>query len=206
MQYWVLPSAMCSPRVPPDFGTFRKYDLTFSRSWKCEKNDNSVEVFGTLGKCDLPFSESWKSVKKLIIQLRSLKVCEFCLVRLKSPNLQGPEWYPYFDSYYLGNFILWLIWVIKRQILVFAMWSEGCTCTVCTTCGELKMSNVSILSLNFGDRFFFFFKRSWKLVNLGLKHLYDTWCMSVSLCMKWHGAWLYGVHRTRRDSSMWLQD
>ena len=45
---------------------------------------------------------------KLIIQLRSLKVCEFCLVRLKSPNLQGPEWYPYFDSYYLGNFILWL--------------------------------------------------------------------------------------------------
>ena len=27
------------------------------------------------------------------------------------------------------------------------------------------------------------------------------------LCMKWHGAWLYGVHRTRRDGSsfMWLQ-
>ena len=27
------------------------------------------------------------------------------------------------------------------------------------------------------------------------------------LCMKWHGAWLYGVHRTRRDGSsfMWHQ-
>ena len=27
------------------------------------------------------------------------------------------------------------------------------------------------------------------------------------LCMKWHGAWLYGVHRTRRDGSsfMWQQ-
>ena len=27
------------------------------------------------------------------------------------------------------------------------------------------------------------------------------------LCMKWHGAWLYGVHRTRRDGSsfMWNQ-
>ena len=34
------------------------------------------------------------------------------------------------------------------------------------------------------------------------KHAYTlrTW-----LCMKWHGAWLYGVHRTRRDGSgfMW---
>ena len=30
------------------------------------------------------------------------------------------------------------------------------------------------------------------------KHTY-TLCMW--LCMKWHGAWLYGVHRTRRD---WL--
>ena len=27
------------------------------------------------------------------------------------------------------------------------------------------------------------------------------------LCMKWHGAWLYGLHRTRRDGSsfMWHQ-
>ena len=24
------------------------------------------------------------------------------------------------------------------------------------------------------------------------------------LCMKWHGAWLYGVHRTRRDGSSFL--
>ena len=36
------------------------------------------------------------------------------------------------------------------------------------------------------------------------KHAYTlrTW-----LCMKWHGAWLYGVHRTRLDgcSFMWLQ-
>ena len=36
------------------------------------------------------------------------------------------------------------------------------------------------------------------------KHAY-TLCMW--LCMKWHGAWLHGVHRTRRhDSSfMWYQ-
>ena len=36
------------------------------------------------------------------------------------------------------------------------------------------------------------------------KHAY-TLCMW--LCVKWHGAWLYGVHRTRRDGSsfMWHQ-
>ena len=36
------------------------------------------------------------------------------------------------------------------------------------------------------------------------KHAY-TLCMW--LCMKWHGAWLYGVHRTHRDGSsfMWHQ-
>ena len=36
------------------------------------------------------------------------------------------------------------------------------------------------------------------------KHAY-TLCMW--LCMKWHGAWSYGVHRTRRDGSsfMWHQ-
>jgi len=33
------------------------------------------------------------------------------------------------------------------------------------------------------------------------KHSY-TLCMW--LCMKWHGAWLYGVHRTRRDGSSFL--
>ena len=32
-----------------------------------------------------------------------------------------------------------------------------------------------------------------------------TCTLRVWLCMKWHGAWLYGVHRTRRDgcSFMW---
>ena len=36
------------------------------------------------------------------------------------------------------------------------------------------------------------------------KHAYT---LRMRLCMKWHGAWLYGVHRTRRDgiSFMWHQ-
>ena len=31
--------------------------------------------------------------------------------------------------------------------------------------------------------------------------------LRIWFCMKWHGAWLYGVHRTRRDDSsfMWHQ-
>ena len=34
-----------------------------------------------------------------------------------------------------------------------------------------------------------------------------TYTLRMWLCMKWHGAWLYGVHRTRRDGSsfMWHQ-
>ena len=36
------------------------------------------------------------------------------------------------------------------------------------------------------------------------KHAYT---LRMWLCMNWHGAWLYGVHRTRRDGSsfMWHQ-
>ena len=36
------------------------------------------------------------------------------------------------------------------------------------------------------------------------KHAYT---LRMWLCMKWHGAWLYGIHRTRRDGSsfMWHQ-
>ena len=36
------------------------------------------------------------------------------------------------------------------------------------------------------------------------KHAYT---LHMWLCMKWHGAWLYGVHRTRQDGSsfMWHQ-
>ena len=36
------------------------------------------------------------------------------------------------------------------------------------------------------------------------KHAYT---LRMWLCMKWHGAWLYGVHRKRRDGSsfMWHQ-
>ena len=36
------------------------------------------------------------------------------------------------------------------------------------------------------------------------KHAYT---LRMWLCMKWHGAWLYGVHRTRLDGSsfMWHQ-
>ena len=33
------------------------------------------------------------------------------------------------------------------------------------------------------------------------KHAYT---LRVWLCVKWHGAWLYGVHRTRRDGSRFL--
>ena len=33
------------------------------------------------------------------------------------------------------------------------------------------------------------------------KHAYT---LRMWLCMKWHGAWLYGVHRTRRDGSSFL--
>ena len=52
-------------------------------------------------------------------------------------------------------------------------------------------------------------KRSWSLcqkcrwqVTAKYAYPYIMW-----LCMKWHGAWLYGVHRTRRDGSsfMWHQ-
>ena len=34
-----------------------------------------------------------------------------------------------------------------------------------------------------------------------------AYTLRMWLCMKWHGAWLYGVHRTRRDGSsfMWHQ-
>ena len=34
-----------------------------------------------------------------------------------------------------------------------------------------------------------------------------TYTLHMRLCMKWHDAWLYGVHRTRRDGSsfMWHQ-
>ena len=38
-------------------------------------------------------------------------------------------------------------------------------------------------------------KRRWQVT---AKHAYT---LRMWLCMKWHGAWLYGVHRTRRD---WL--
>ena len=31
-----------------------------------------------------------------------------------------------------------------------------------------------------------------------------TGTLHMWLCMKWHGAWLYGVHRTRRDGSSFL--
>ena len=41
-------------------------------------------------------------------------------------------------------------------------------------------------------------KRRWQVT---AKHAY-TLCMW--LCMKWHGAWLYGVHRMRRDGSRFL--
>ena len=36
-------------------------------------------------------------------------------------------------------------------------------------------------------------KRRWQVT---AKHAYT---LRMWLCMKWHGAWLYGVHRTRRD-------
>ena len=38
-------------------------------------------------------------------------------------------------------------------------------------------------------------KRRWQVT---AKHAYT---LRMWFCMKWHGAWLYGVHRTRRD---WL--
>ena len=41
----------------------------------------------------------------------------------------------------------------------------------------------------------FCLKRRWQVT---AKHAYT---LRMWLCMKWHGAWLYGVHRTRRD---WL--
>ena len=38
-------------------------------------------------------------------------------------------------------------------------------------------------------------------------HTYYEFSLCMWLCVKWHGAWLYGVHRTRRDGSsfMWHQ-
>ena len=43
-------------------------------------------------------------------------------------------------------------------------------------------------------------KRRWQVT---AKHAYT---LRMWLCMKWHGAWLYGVHRTRRDwLSLWQQ-
>ena len=32
-------------------------------------------------------------------------------------------------------------------------------------------------------------------------YIYMQMCVCVWFCMKWHGTWLYGVHRTCRDSS-----
>ena len=43
-------------------------------------------------------------------------------------------------------------------------------------------------------------KRRWQVT---AKHAY-TLRMCMWLYMKWHGAWLYGVHRTRRDGSRFL--
>ena len=39
------------------------------------------------------------------------------------------------------------------------------------------------------------------------KHAYTLRMWLCYVCIKWHGAWLYGVHRTRRDGSsfMWHQ-
>ena len=52
-------------------------------------------------------------------------------------------------------------------------------------------------------------KRSWSFCQkcrwqVTAKH---ACTLRMWLCMKWHGAWLYGVHRTRRDGSsfMWHQ-
>ena len=41
-------------------------------------------------------------------------------------------------------------------------------------------------------------KHRWQVT---AKHAYN---LHMWLCMKWHGAWLYGVHRTRRDGSRFL--
>ena len=41
-------------------------------------------------------------------------------------------------------------------------------------------------------------KRRWQVT---AKHAYT---LHMWLCMKWHGAWLYGVHRTCRDGSSFL--
>ena len=41
-------------------------------------------------------------------------------------------------------------------------------------------------------------KRRWQVT---AKH---ACTLRMWLCMKWHGAWLYGVHRTRRDGSRFL--
>ena len=41
-------------------------------------------------------------------------------------------------------------------------------------------------------------KRRWQVT---AKHAYT---LRMWLCMKWHGAWLHGVHRTRRDGSSFL--
>ena len=41
-------------------------------------------------------------------------------------------------------------------------------------------------------------KRRWQVT---AKHAYTS---RIWLCRKWHGAWLYGVHRTRRDGSSFL--
>ena len=52
-------------------------------------------------------------------------------------------------------------------------------------------------------------KRPWSFCQkcrwqITAKHAYT---LHMWLCMKWHGAWLYGVHKTRRDGSsfMWHQ-
>ena len=41
-------------------------------------------------------------------------------------------------------------------------------------------------------------KRRWQVT---AKHAYT---LRMWLCIKWHGTWLYGVHRTRRDGSRFL--
>jgi len=52
-------------------------------------------------------------------------------------------------------------------------------------------------------------KRSWSLCQKCRWQVTakQAFTLRMWLCMKWHGAWLYGVHRTRRDgcSFMWHQ-
>ena len=95
------------------------------------------------------------------------------------------------------------------------LWSKGYSSNPCRGGGRMFFTRVDFLCWLFFQYLFHpcvtavAHKRSQSICQkcmwqVTVKH---TCTLCMWLCMKWHGAWLYGVHRTCRDgnSFMWYQ-